>query len=201
MHERMQSIHLPGGSMIFFNEEILSHSSEKVNTKIESEKNMIIRLASVEDICDILDIYEGARAFMREVGNPNQWTGKYPDEETILSDIEKEKLYVCTENEDILAVFYYNVGIDPTYLKIYDGAWVNDKPYGVIHRIAVSDRARGKGVAKVCFDFAYDKCGNVRIDTHRDNIPMQRALEKNGFTRCGIIYLANGDERIAYQRV
>ena len=162
---------------------------------------MIIRLAELREKDEILSIYDSARVFMRESGNPNQWAGKYPDEDTVLRDIENEKLYVCTENNDILAVFFYTVGIDPTYLKIYDGKWVNDKPYGVIHRIAVSNKARGKGVAKVCFDFAYDKCGNVRIDTHRDNIPMQRALEKNGFTRCGIIYLANGDERIAYQRV
>ena len=161
---------------------------------------MIIRLAELREKDEILSIYDSARVFMRESGNPNQWAGKYPDEDTVLRDIEKEKLYVCTENNDILAVFFYTVGIDPTYLKIYEGAWVNDKPYGVIHRIAVSDKARGKGVAKVCFDFAYDKCGNVRIDTHRDNIPMQRALEKNGFVRCGIIYLANGDERIAFQR-
>lgn len=161
---------------------------------------MIIRLAELREKDEILSIYDSARVFMRESGNPNQWAGKYPDEDTVLRDIENEKLYVCTENNDILAVFFYTVGIDPTYLKIYDGKWVNDKPYGVIHRIAVSNKARGKGVAKVCFDFAYDKCGNVRIDTHRDNIPMQRALEKNGFTRCGIIYLANGDERIAYQR-
>lgn len=161
---------------------------------------MTIRLAKAEDKDEILSIYDSARVFMRESGNPNQWAGKYPDEDTVVRDIENEKLYVCTENNDILTVFFYSVGIDPTYLKIYDGEWLDDEPYGVIHRIAVSDKARGKGVAKVCFDFAYDKCGNVRIDTHRDNIPMQRALEKNGFTRCGIIYLANGDERIAYQR-
>lgn len=161
---------------------------------------MTIRLAKAEEKDEILSIYDSARVFMRESGNPNQWAGKYPDEDTVLRDIENEKLYVCTENNDILAVFFYTVGIDPTYLKIYDGEWLDDEPYGVIHRIAVSDKARGKGVAKVCFDFAYDKCGNVKIDTHRDNIPMQRALEKNGFTRCGIIYLANGDERIAYQR-
>ena len=162
---------------------------------------MIIRLAELREKDEILSIYDSARVFMRESGNPNQWAGKYPDEDTVLRDIENEKLYVCTENNDILAVFFYTVGIDPTYLKIYDGKWVNDKPYGVIHRIAVSNKARGKGVAKVCFDFAYEKCGYVRIDTHRVNIPMQRALVKNGFTRCGIIYLANGDERIAYQRV
>ncbi len=77
---------------------------------------------------------------------------------------------------------------------------MNDRPYGVIHRIAVSDAVRGRGVAGFIFDTCFAKCQNLKIDTHRDNLPMQRALEKNGFIRCGIICLANGDERIAYQR-
>ena len=161
---------------------------------------MNIRLARADEIPRLMSIYDGARVFMKESGNPNQWAGKYPDEKTVTRDIEQRKLHVCTENGEILAVFFFNEGEDPTYKIIYDGEWLNDRPYGVIHRIAVSDKARGKGVAKVCFDFAYDKCGNVKIDTHRDNIPMQKSLVKNGFVRCGIIYLANGDERVAYQR-
>ena len=40
----------------------------------------------------------------------------------------------------------------------------------------------------------------IRIDTHRDNKIMQHNLLKYGFTYCGIIYLANGDERLAYQK-
>ena len=30
---------------------------------------------------------------------------------------------------------------------------------------------------------------------------MQHLLEKHGFSYCGIIYLANGDPRLAYQRL
>ncbi|MBR6807775.1 MAG: N-acetyltransferase [Clostridia bacterium] len=161
---------------------------------------MEIRLAEKRELCEILSIYESARVFMRESGNPNQWAGKYPDEETVTRDIEQRKLRVCTENGEILAVFFYDEGEDPTYNIIYDGEWLNDRPCGVIHRIAVSDKARGRGVAQVCFDYAFTKCGNVKIDTHRDNIPMQKSLVKNGFVRCGIIYLANGDERVAFQR-
>ena len=161
---------------------------------------MEIRLAEKHELCEILSIYDSARIFMKESGNPNQWAGKYPDEETVTRDIEQKKLHVCTEDGEIFAVFFYDEGEDPTYKVIYDGEWLNDRPYGVVHRIAVSDKARGKGVAKVCFDYAYSKCGNVKIDTHRDNIPTQKSLVKNGFTCCGIIYLANGDERVAYQR-
>ena len=101
------------------------------------------------------------------------------------------------ENGDIRAVFYFAVEEDPTYGYI-DGAWMNDSPYGVIHRIAVGQS--GRGAAAECFQFAYERCGNLRIDTHEKNIPMQRCLAKNGFRRCGIIYLEDGDPRIAYQK-
>lgn len=135
---------------------------------------------------------------MRENGNLHQWTGGYPSEDVICDDIAKGILHVCTEEGEIVGVFVFFEGEDPTYQKIYEGAWKNDRPYGVIHRIAVAKHC--KGVASFCFDYAFSKCGNVKIDTHRDNIPMQRSLMKNGFVRCGIIYLANGDERIAFQK-
>lgn len=47
---------------------------------------------------------------------------------------------------------------------------------------------------------ALAQCGNIRIDTHRNNIPMQKTLIKNGYRVCGTIYLENGDERIAFQK-
>ncbi len=160
---------------------------------------MQIRLAELSDLNEILSIYESARKFMKTVGNPNQWGAHNPPAWLTEEDIHNQKLYIVTE-ERILAVFFFNIGDDPTYANIYNGAWLNDLPYGVVHRIAVSDAARSKGVAGICFDYAFSKCGNLRIDTHIDNIPMQKALAKHGFSKCGIIHLANGDERIAFQK-
>ncbi len=163
-----------------------------------------IRRATQDDLSAILSLYDRARAFMRQAGNLTQWTGGYPSREVILADMDKGCLYLCEETADEngppLAVFYCAREDDPTYRVIYDGAWQNDRPYAVIHRIAVSDAARGRGVAGFIFDACFAKYGNLKIDTHRDNLPMQRALEKNGFRRCGIIHLLNGDERVAYQR-
>ena len=102
------------------------------------------------------------------------------------------------DDDRIRATFYFSPEPDPTYSYI-EGAWINQEPYGVIHRIAVAQN--GKGVAATCFDFALSHCPNLRIDTHEDNIPMRRCLAKNGFSRCGIIYLEDGDTRIAYQKV
>ncbi|MGM9642355.1 MAG: GNAT family N-acetyltransferase [Eubacteriales bacterium] len=160
---------------------------------------MEIRLAQASDLSRILEIYDSARTFMKSVGNPDQWGSVHPTKRKIEEDINNQKLY-AVDDEGILAVFFFDIGNDPTYARIYDGRWLNDKPYGVIHRLAVSDNARGKGISRICFDFAFSKCKNIRIDTHIDNIPMQRALNKYGFTKCGIIHIENGDERIAYQK-
>ena len=55
-------------------------------------------------------------------------------------------------------------------------------------------------VAGFCLDACFEICKNLKIDTHRDNIPMQRALAKHGFRPCGTVYLENGDARVAYQK-
>ena len=158
----------------------------------------MIEKATLSQLPKIMSVYANARQFMAQNGNPDQWGTAYPTEAMIRQDILNGKCYVNSCGDRIRAVFYFAVEADPTYGYI-EGAWLNDEPYGVIHRIAVGES--GKGVAAECFAFASERCKNIRIDTHEKNIPMQRCLAKNGFTRCGIIYLENGDPRIAYQKV
>ena len=159
---------------------------------------MIIRKATYADLPAVLEIYAQARQYMRETGNPNQWGEHYPSVSVVEDDIALGRCHLCMDGGEIAGVFCFFKGTDPTYANIYEGAWTNDEPYGVMHRVAVAKR--GRGVAGFCFDYALSQCENLRIDTHRDNKPMQAALRKNGFTYCGIIYLSNGDERWAYQR-
>ena len=87
---------------------------------------------------------------------------------------------------------------DLAEVDVEDGAWVNDTPYGVVHRIASAGTVKGAGF--FCVQWAFRRCGNLRIDTHRDNTVMQNMLRKNGFSYCGIIHLENGDERLAFQK-
>lgn len=159
---------------------------------------MEIRKSTMTDLDDIMNLYEQGRIFMRENGNASQWGNNYPSLELIEEDIKQGISYVCEEDNIIVGTFMFYKGIDETYLKIYDGEWLNDKPYGVIHRITTSKRS--KGVASFCLEWCYKQCNNLKIDTHEDNIPMQNLLKKNGFIRCGIIYLKSGDERIAFQK-
>lgn len=159
-----------------------------------------ISRAEAVDLEQILGIYADAREFMRQNGNSEQWQYTYPDIDTVKEDIAQKNLYKVTDNGKISAVFFFKKGEDETYIKIYDGNWLNDRQYGVIHRIAVSKDAHGRGIAKICFDYCFGIINNIKIDTHKDNIPMQKALLKNGFKECGIIYLKNGDSRVAFQR-
>lgn len=158
---------------------------------------MEIRKTKTEDIPEIVEIYDKARAFMRQTGNLLQWNSNYPNAETLSWDIERDGSYVCIKGERIVGSFFFVIGEEPTYKVIKDGDWHNCDPYGVIHRVA-SDGST-KGLMHKILDFCFQKIDNIRIDTHRDNKVMQNALLSYGFEYCGIIYLSNGDERLAYQ--
>ena len=160
---------------------------------------MNIRKAKTEEIDIIMDVFDAAKQFMRRTGNDKQWIDGYPSKELILDNIRDESLYVClTEDGQIAGAFYFKVEEERTYAKIYDGEWLNDRPYGVIHRIA--SNGKRKGIGDACLQWGLKQCGNVRVDTHRDNTVMQNVLIRNGFRQCGIIYVANGTERIAFQK-
>ena len=157
---------------------------------------MTIRNATQADLPVIESIYADARAYMRAHGNLSQWSGGYPSRDLLLDDLSKNQLYVV-EDEAIIGVFVYFFGNDPTY-DVIEGAWLNDAPYGVIHRIAVG--AHRKGVASFVFEHCLRLSRNLKIDTHADNIPMQKSLLKNGFIHTGIIHLADGAPREAFQK-
>ena len=159
---------------------------------------MSVRKAAFEDMPDIRRIYAAARQFMRATGNPHQWGNDRPYENLILQDIENSTCHVCEQDGRPYAVFALIPGEDPTYRVIYDGAWLNNAPYAAMHRIASNGTCHG--ALEEMLEYSSRLGLDLRVDTHRDNRVMQHLLEKNGFTRCGIIHLENGDERIAYQR-
>ena len=139
---------------------------------------MRIRKTTLNDLEPVMAMYDYARKFMQEHGNPNQWINGYPSEE-----------YIRREIAD---------GEDPTYAVIDNGKWLNDAPYGVIHRMA--SNGKEKGIADQCIRWCFEQHHNIRVDTHHDNYVMQNILKKNGFEECGIIYTHNGSPRIAYQK-
>jgi len=155
-----------------------------------------IRKTRPEDRDRVLEIYSYARIFMAENGNPRQWGTTEPREALIDSDIEKQTGYVVTDGDEIVGCFALFDGPDPTYLRIYDGEWLNDDPYIVIHRVASSGAG---GIFNAVLEYCKTINRNIRIDTHRENRVMQHVVTKAGFKYCGTIYIENGTPRMAYQ--
>ena len=159
----------------------------------------MFRGANRFELDQIMDIYARARAFMAENGNPTQWGDSYPPRELIEEDILSNRLFVCVINGELEAVFAFVLGEDPTYKVIENGQWLSDEPYGTLHRLASAGRR--PGIGRLVIDWCLEHCESLRADTHADNKVMQHVLESNGFSRCGIIHLANGSPRIAYQKL
>lgn len=157
---------------------------------------MIIRQAKISDIDEILEVFEIAKQIMRANGNHSQWLGGYPSRELLSQDIKTDSLYIV-EDEQIEAVFALIEGIDPTYIDI-EGSWLDDKPYATLHRVA--SRGKKKGIFSKILEFSSTINSNLKIDTHKDNVIMQGAVEKAGFKYCGIIYVEDGTPRLAYQK-
>ncbi|MBQ9004415.1 MAG: GNAT family N-acetyltransferase [Eggerthellaceae bacterium] len=159
---------------------------------------MIIRVAETADLDDIMRIYDKARETMRASGNRSQWINGYPAREMVEGDIARRESYVVEGDDGVPhAVFMFAVEEDPTYARIEDGAWLDDEPYGVIHRIGSDGELRGVVPAALAYCTAV--IGNIRIDTHADNTIMRHVLEKCGFAHCGTIYCHDGSPRVAYQ--
>lgn len=164
---------------------------------------MKIRKSYERDLDRIMEIYAFARRFMAEHGNPKQWGAtNWPPEALIQSDIRNGNSYVCVNDDGaVIGTFFFIQGrdVEPTYAAITDGAWLDDSPYGVVHRIA-GDGSE-KGIGAFCLNWAYEQCGHLRIDTHGDNAVMQNLLKKLGFTHCGTIYIVEDDDpRLAYEK-
>ena len=111
----------------------------------------MIRLARIEDLNEIMEIVKDAKAFLKSQG-VDQWQGDYPTSEVFIKDISNNNLYVY-EEEIIKGFIAIIKGIDVTYNKIYEGAWLSDSEYVTIHRIAVKKEARNKNIATSLIDY------------------------------------------------
>ena len=191
---------------------------------------MVIRPATPFDLPALRPVFEVAKAIMRADGNLEQWSAPgFPPEDLLLRDIDRGGGFVIESrwsaaaghDEDttaavghdetdvmpgltghlaaprIVAYFALLPSPEPTY-DVIDGAWLTDGPYGVIHRMASYPEVHG--IFSTVIDYAAARYVHLRIDTHRDNRIMQHLIGKHGFTYCGIIWLQDGTERLAYER-
>lgn len=165
---------------------------------------MEIRLSQDHDLQAIMTLVHQAQTYFKN-SHIDQWQDGYPHESDILSDIRKEHSYVLIDDR-VIATMYFAIEDEPSYQTI-EGKWQTcQQPYAVIHRIVVDENYKGQSLAKCLLDYAVLQCQkqhiqSIRIDTHHDNLSMQRFLTKNHFIACGGIILSSGAPRIGFEKI
>lgn len=143
------------------------------------------RPSTLEDMEDILRITADAKHGLKKFG-VDQWQGPYPEACDFEADISRGENFVVLHGDEICAFFTVASRPEKTYDDIRDGRWSSEKPYCVIHRLAVGKEWRGTEMAVKTLRFAEERCRElgldyIRVDTHRKNKPMQRLLRENGY--------------------
>ena len=167
---------------------------------------MNFRKATHPDIPSILVIIQQAQHYLKQ-HSIDQWQNGYPNHDSITNDIQNGCSYVMEENGTIIGTMAFILEEEPTYAHIYEGSWkTNGLRYATLHRVAVLEERKGSGIAGKMLQEAELLCrscsiGSIRMDTHRENLSMQRMMQKNNFAYCGIIYLEDDAERLAYEKL
>ncbi len=166
---------------------------------------MEFRKAVESDIEDIMNIINKAQCYLKEL-EIDQWQNNYPNYDVIKEDISNNNSYVLLKDNIIIGTVAVIFNGEKTYDTIYNGQWLSDGEYATIHRLAVDSNYRGLGISSIILENIEKMCienniNSIKVDTHRGNLPMQKFLQKHGFIYCGIIYLEDGNERIAYEKI
>ncbi len=164
---------------------------------------MEFKKAEMSDLKDSLSLIDQAKEYLKNSG-VDQWQKGYPNEDTIYNDILKGNAYILKYNDDTASYVCISFDGEESYKSI-QGKWKSIQPYAVIHRLAVSSKYRGKGLAKEIFKEAEKLCHiknihSIKIDTDNDNTIMKQLLTKNGYSYCGVIRFDNSD-KIAYEKL
>lgn len=165
---------------------------------------MEFRKTIKKDVNNVMKIIKQAQDYFKSQG-VDQWQNGYPNEKTIENDIKNDESYVLEKDGEIVATTMLTFNGEPTYASI-QGKWLSNDKYATIHRVAVDNTHKGKGLSSQIIKYVEKNCldkgiHSIKVDTHEDNTSMQRLLEKNDFKYCGVIYLEDDSKRIAFEKL
>lgn len=201
-HTRLIANSLPNSQLaILEGDHFLANKNPKAFNPLVNAflSGYMIRHATMDDLPAILSLRDQAREIMRSYGNTFQWPDGYPRDDMFRKDIESGGSHVMADEKgEIVGTFALLPNPEVTYNKIYQGQWLDNQPYHVIHRIASTPDSHG--VLDAVLDYCEAFAPNIRIDTHEANVIMRKGLERHGYRYCGIIHLLDGNERLAFQK-
>ena len=109
---------------------------------------MELRKSSKSDIESIMNIIHQAQNYFKKKGI-DQWQNNYPNEDTILADINNKISYVLVKDNSIVGTAAISFDKERTYDFIYEGNWISNDKYAVIHRIAIDNEYKGLGLSSL----------------------------------------------------
>ncbi|MFJ1378195.1 GNAT family N-acetyltransferase [Capnocytophaga canimorsus] len=164
-----------------------------------------LQKAIPDDLPQIWEIIQQAIQSRKEEGS-TQWQDGYPNLNTIATDIDQQYGYVALHNLEIIGYVAVIFDIEPAY-EMLEGHWLSQKgtPYMVVHRMAISIRAKGKGFAHQILQEAEKLAkqrgiNSIKIDTNFDNYAMLKVLEKAKYLHCGTVYF-RATPRMAFEKL
>jgi len=154
----------------------------------------------------IVALIANARRYIASQGI-DQWQDGYPEPELIARDIVDGIGVVFLWDGAICGYMALMDVPEPIYDAL-EGEWISPLPYATIHRMAIDDGYRGRGVSTAMLTYGEEYArsrglGSVRADTHRGNRAMRGLLGKSGFAYCGEVHypVTAGDPvRVAYEK-
>lgn len=162
-----------------------------------------LRAATLSDSEIIWTILQQAIE-QRRLDGSTQWQDGYPNPTSIQSDIENGYGFVLQQDDTVIAYAAVIKNNEPAYAAIA-GKWLTNDDFLVVHRVAVSNTAKGKGIATRLFQllepFAISRqVFSIKVDTNFDNIPMLKILDRLGYIYCGEVFF-RGSARKAFEKV
>ena len=151
---------------------------------------MIIRLAALNDMPGIIQLVAEVVPAMNATGN-FQWDSTYPNIKVFENDIALNQLWVVDDDGDIAGIAAITTDQEPEYADV---GWDLAETAIVTHRLAVSMRYRGQGLAVKLLQQAEREAVSrgtktLRIDTNSSNKATRQLFPKLGYEFAGEIGL------------
>ena len=148
----------------------------------------MIRKAKLSDLDRIMEIISEAVAEMKSYGN-TQWDENYPNNETFITDINNNSLYVYEEDNLIKGLVCIDTDEDEEYKNLN---WSLNENCMVTHRMAIDSKFRNGGIAGKLMDCCEEIALSngvryLKADTYSINTKMTSFFKKRGYNFVGEI--------------
>lgn len=117
---------------------------------------MKFRPAVQADIDRVMELIRQAREHLKRRG-VDQWQKEYPNRASIQADVDAQTGYLLTDGPETVGYMCVSFDGEPAYGRI-EGAWKSSQNYAVIHRLAIDDAKKGRGLASAMLEFAETLC-------------------------------------------